>query len=411
MKKGNNFFYTLLSIIGMYAAHTSPLYFATFAMPTILRAEGTSLILIGFLGYLMLPWAFKFLWAPLLDRFYYIPWGKRKTWMVPTQCIIVLLLLLLFYIQPSQHVLILFLLLLSISLFAATQDMASAAYVMEQLHPDQRRWGNYAQVIGTTLGSALGGALILFCYGFWGWKSSIACITLIASFFLVWILVSKESHQPVRELELPSLSSFWKRLNTRYLLYVCLIYRGCEGLVMGMQQPFLVDLHVPVDQIGLIMGLGNITVGLFMAGLTGFLLKPFRHWHLLALLGIVRSLVYFSMFCLAFFDVHALSIIFTVIIINMAIRLMEMVTLYTIFMKECSSHQAATDFSILVSGELIIYMVGISLSGYLAHMIGYSGLFLLGSLLSLPSVIISIRLFNISSMKSELNTYSTVNTQ
>lgn len=384
------YFITLFSIVLLYAAHTAPLYFATFAMPTILRAENTSLAMIGLLGCLMIPWAFKFLWAPWLDRYYKTSWGKRKTWILPTQCCLVLFLFMLLWIQPNQHAFILLFLLFCVSFFAATQDIASGAYVIEQLNTESRPFGNYAQVIGTTLGSAAGGALILFCYGYLGWTMSVACIVLLAMFFLSLLFFIPENKQAeFIQRDIPSLSNFWKRPNARHLLYMCLIYRGCEGLIMGMQQPFLVDLHIPVSTIGLIMGAGNLTIGLIAAGVAGLMFKPLGGTRLLIILGTLRSLAYLGLFAIALFDISNLVLIFAIIIINMATRLMEMVTLYTIFMNQCSSQQAATDFSILVCGELIIYMTGIGLSGYLAEHLGYTGLFLLASLLSIPSVIIS----------------------
>jgi MFS family permease len=343
----NSDFETFSNIIVLYAAHTSPLYFATFAMPTILRAQKTSLTLIGLFGYLMIPWTLKFLWAPWIDRYYKSSWGKRKTWIVPAQFCLVLLLSSLLFLDPGQHAILLFFLLLGISFFAATQDIASGAYVIEQLTPERRQFGNYAQVIGTTLGSASGGAFILYCYGQLGWKISVICILSLSFFFLIALCKMRETQQSeFIQRKLPSLTHFWKRLNTRYLLYLCFIYRSCEGFIMGMQQPFLVDQQIPVSTIGLVMGVGNITLGLVGAGLAGFLFKPLGGFRLLILLGGLRSLAYFGLFAVAFFDLHSQELIFTIVIVNMATRLMEMVMLYTVFMNQCSSQQAATDFSI-----------------------------------------------------------------
>lgn len=382
--------WTLITIAIFYVAHTSPLYFATFAMPTILRAEGYSLVVIGLLGTLMLPWALKFLWAPYLDRYFNLRWGKRKTWILPTQLGIVILLMMLLQVNPTTHSSILFLLLFGLSFFSATQGIASGAYVIEQLPPTQRHLGNYAQVIGTTLGSAFGGALILFCYGYLGWTASVAFMVVLAIIFFFALLLSKEKNTSLPSSStLPSLPNFWQRYNTRYLLYVCLIYRCCEGLVMGMQQPFLVDQHIPVSTIGLVMGIGNITLGLMAAGAASALMKPLGNSRMLVLLGTLRTLAYISLCSIAFFEIQFTTLLFAVVLINMATRLMEMVVLYTIYMSQCSSHQAATDYSILVCGELIIYMIGISLSGYIAEYLGYAGLFLLGSCLSFFSIIAS----------------------
>lgn len=384
-----------ISIIGIYLAHTTPLYFLTFALPTMLRSMHVSLTTIGLMGFLMLPWVLKFLWAPWVDRFYSVSFGKRRSWILPTQFFIMTLLFSLLWISPIKDPLCLFGILMLLSFFAATQDVASGAYVIEQCPSDERQKGNYAQVIGTTLGSASGGALILFCYGMFGWKFSLLLIlTLAIIFFVVLIFIREKREICVISREIPSLKHFFRHENARRMLWMCLAYRGCEGLVMGMQQPFLVDLHIPIDRIGLVMGVGNLTIGLFAAYIASIILKPLGNARMLGMLGLIRSAAYFGLFIVAFYQIHATTFIFTVVIVNMATRLMEMVTLYTIFMAQCSSKQAATDFAIFVSAELMIYMLGISLSGYLAEIIGFTGLFLLGSFLSFISVMVSLRIYS-----------------
>jgi len=388
-----NYLFKLIGIMCIYAAHTMPLYFATLAVPTILRAQGAPLPTIGLLGFLMLPWAFRFLCGPFLDRCYQHHFGKRKSWIMSTQFLIIALTSSLLFISPIHHSSILFLILFSMSFFSAIQDVASAAFVIEQLLPEKRQWGNFAQVLGTTLGSACGGALILYCYGHYGWHAAVLllfgfCVLL----FFVLIIIREDIQTTLRQREMPSFKSFWTRMNTRHLLYMCLIYRGCEGLIMGMQQPFLVDEHIQIETIGLIMGAGNLTLGLFAAGTASILFQALGNWRMLMLLGVLRSISYFGLFVIAVIPIKITFFIFSIVLMNMATRLMEMVVLYTIFMDQCSSHQAATDFSILVCGELLIYMLGMMLSGYLAQHLGYAGLFFLGTLLSLPSMIISTKI-------------------
>ena len=69
----------------LYLAQAIPLYFCTFALPTVLRAEGISLQMIGMLGLLLLPWVVKFMWAPFVDRYYIKRIGKRKSWFMGLQ--------------------------------------------------------------------------------------------------------------------------------------------------------------------------------------------------------------------------------------------------------------------------------------------------------------------------------------
>lgn len=384
---------TLFFIAIIYAAHTVPFYFITFSFPIILRAEGSSLTMIGLLGLFMLPWAFKFLWAPWIDRLYITRLGKRKSWIISMQLLMILALSILALVQFDLKDVSLFLILFTLSTIAATHAIASGAFVIEQLPTALRHWGNYAQVIGTTLGSACGGAIILLCYSLLGWSATIGFITFLSLIFLLIMVNSKEKTSIQEQTNaIPSLRDCLLRVEMRYMLYLCLIYRACEGLIMGMQQPFLVDNQIPIDTIGIVMGIGNLSLGLFAAGIASYLLKSVGKIRMLILLGLLRLATYTSLSLIAYMEIHSSNLIFTVVLINMATRLMEMVTLYTIFMETCSSHQAATDYSILICSELMIYMLGMSLSGYLATYFSYAGLFFIGTILSVPSVYISIML-------------------
>src|SRR5919107_1359442 len=62
-----------------------PLALTGQAMQAWLSAERIDVATIGFLSLVGLPYTFKFLWAPLMDRFE-LPWlGRRRTWLVVTQ--------------------------------------------------------------------------------------------------------------------------------------------------------------------------------------------------------------------------------------------------------------------------------------------------------------------------------------
>lgn len=73
---------SLTVVIVLYLAHALPLYFYNVALPAILRHQGVDLRWIGMLSLLYIPWAFKFFWAPLIDRVYFKKLGKRKTWLL-----------------------------------------------------------------------------------------------------------------------------------------------------------------------------------------------------------------------------------------------------------------------------------------------------------------------------------------
>ena len=58
-----------------------PLYLLINLLPAWLRTEGVDLKAIGLFALIGLPYTWKFLWSPLLDRFA-LPWlGRRRGWM------------------------------------------------------------------------------------------------------------------------------------------------------------------------------------------------------------------------------------------------------------------------------------------------------------------------------------------
>ncbi len=72
------------------------------------------------------------------------------------------------------------------------------------------------------------------------------------------------------------------------------------------------------------------------------------------------------------------------------IRYMELVAIYSFFMKNSSDDQPGTDFTILTCAELIVYMAGASAAGFIADRVGYSALFSTATVLSLAGMGLSV---------------------
>ncbi len=76
----------LVSVLGF--ASGLPLALTGQALQAWMSVEGLDLAAIGFLSLVGLPYTFKFLWAPLIDRFDLPVLGRRRGWMVLTQVLL-----------------------------------------------------------------------------------------------------------------------------------------------------------------------------------------------------------------------------------------------------------------------------------------------------------------------------------
>src|SRR5688572_21944993 len=69
----------------LYFAQGLPYGFFVQALPAIMREHGYSLSKIGLVALLAMPWALKFLWAPVVDRKWWPRLGRRRTWILAMQ--------------------------------------------------------------------------------------------------------------------------------------------------------------------------------------------------------------------------------------------------------------------------------------------------------------------------------------
>ena len=87
-------------LFSLYMAQGLPTGVFTQALPTILRSYDVSLQAIGLTGFLAIPWALKFLWAPYLDRFHSLKIGRSRSWILPMQVLAIVLLVMVALFNP-----------------------------------------------------------------------------------------------------------------------------------------------------------------------------------------------------------------------------------------------------------------------------------------------------------------------
>ncbi|UGV28109.1 MFS transporter [Rhodopseudomonas boonkerdii] len=380
-------------LAGLYLAQAIPSYLFAAALPPIMREAGMSRTSIGYLSIWFLPLLLKFFWAPVVDRIRPFAWAHRAGWVIVTQAGVILSLLCLIPLGPTNIWGIATVGLIG-SLLISTQDIATDGYAAAHLAPEDRPIGNAIQGGSVAFGVVIGGTLGLILYAQIGWTGM---LLTIAGFSLIplaaaFAMRESEAAQPDPSAPRPSIMAFLRRREVRNILWIALIYRVSEGLVKAMEGSYLVDAGVPLTQIGYLSGGAAATAGLAGAGVAAWLLHRFGSGVTLGLLGILRTI------CFALFTAHALGLVTGVLPIFGAagfqtlIRYMEIVALYSLFMAASSREQPGTDFTILSCAQLIVYFVGSLVSGRIADWLGYGALFSAATVLSLIATLATMRI-------------------
>ena len=155
-------FYRLIVVSVLGFASGLPLALTGQALQAWLSVEGVDIATIGFLSLVGLPYTFKFLWAPLMDRFEFLPvLGRRRGWLVLTQLALAGALWLLASISPTGALQVFALMAVAVAFISASQDVVIDAYRTDLLPPAERGLGASLNVLGYRLAMIVSGGVAL----------------------------------------------------------------------------------------------------------------------------------------------------------------------------------------------------------------------------------------------------------
>ena len=118
-----------------------------------LTVEGISIRTIGYFALVGLPYTFKFVWAPLLDRFEPRWLGRRRAWILAFQLLLAGACFAMARLDPAVSVPWIATMAVGISFLSASQDIVFDAYRADLLDPEERGAGAAVSVLGYRLAS------------------------------------------------------------------------------------------------------------------------------------------------------------------------------------------------------------------------------------------------------------------
>jgi PAT family beta-lactamase induction signal transducer AmpG len=360
-----------------------------------LRQMGTSLELIGLSSILFIPWALKFLWAPWVDGHYSAKWGQRRSWLLPMQGAMVVLLLLMAVWRPELSIWSLMVLVLLINLVSATQDIATDGLAVSVLTPAERGIGNGLQVGAYRVGMIAGGGLLLGLIDVLGWYTSFLLMVgmVMLSSVPVWRLREPAPVVPERVSAPPSatpLRDFMKLPHAWSVMVLLIGYKFGNAMADGMLKPFMVDAGLGLSDIGWISGVVGSVAGLVGALLGGALTKPLGHRRALVLFAVLQA---FSWLGFVVWSAPSWWQLVALVSVEHVASGLGTVALFTSMMDWCRPHHGAVDYTLQASVVVICTGLATMVSGVLAKQVGYTIHFAISAALCLGSAWLAAKFY------------------
>lgn len=371
-----------------------PFLLITSTLSAHLKDMGFGNTLICTLSWLTIPYALKFLWAPIVD-FKYIPilsslLGHRRSWLLVSQVMTTLCILVLnnafnqnlFWIVISGLVL---------CLCASTQDIVFEAFRVESLSDDDQSYGAAAGVIGFRIGMLISGAFALFIADTWGWETSYHVMSLSMGFGILGTIIAQEPQKPTKESHKQDpiglqLQDFLLRRPWRIILPFIFLFKLGDTIMNTITVIFLTDLGFNKIEIASVAKTFGITAMIFGGFLGGILLHTLNLRFTLILsccLQIISCLAYYAQANIGY---HIDLLYFTMAIENLSCGINQ-TALIAYLSRLCYQPSTATHFAILSSFSSFSRIQLSSFAGFVQYYFGWSSFHLIMGILCFPALI------------------------
>ena len=182
------------SFTALYVAQGLPFGLLHIAVPAWMAERGLGTAEIGtYLAIIFLPWSLKLINGPIMDRFTYLPMGRRRPWILASQLGLLLSFVAFAFVpDPMQSLYLMAAMGFTVNFFAAFQDVGVDGLAIDVLPPGQQpransfMWGG--KQIGIS-GAAAGGGYLLSKYGF---DTSIIALAILLAVIVIFPLLFRE---------------------------------------------------------------------------------------------------------------------------------------------------------------------------------------------------------------------------
>lgn len=354
---------------------------------------------IGFFSWVGIAYSFKYLWAPLLDRYFSEKVGRRKTWMLFSQMGLVVGIVMMAGQVPSMDLTSLAAWAVFVAFMSATQDIAIDAYRREFLSTEELGLGSSMGVYGYRVAMLVAGGIgvsFVADSAFIGdrisWNQLYYIMAGIMAFCaLITFFIpepDKESTpKTILEAVISPFIEFFKRPEAITILIFVFAFKLGDQISGSLLTPFYKDMGYHNAEIGLItksFGLFSSLAGLFVGGLA---LLKFGIRKCLWTFGIFQALSTASFALVVYTGPVLWSLAATVIFEDFSSGMGT--AAFTAYLASITNRKfTATQFALLTSVATLGRTVFSGFGGVLQAAVGWSNFFYFGALMAIPGLVL-----------------------
>ena len=398
----------MLAMLGLGFSSGFPFLLVGGTLALWLTDAKISLEMIGLFALVKIPYSFKWVWSPMVDRLclpLFGRLGRRRGWALFSQIVLILGIIGMAATNPAQSITVLMILAL-LSVFAsATQDIVLDAFRVESFASTEQGAGAAVFILGYRLGCIFSGAGALLLATVISWNEVYVLMSLGALIGIISIFLCPEPQaatscqplagnnvlQKIKNFYLTAVKApikdFIKRRDWKVIMLFVMVYKLCDAYMAPMSMPFYDAMGFSKEEIAYVTKIFGMLATIIGGLWGGLVVKRY---------GIVKSLILGSllqglttlMFVVQTYVGHNLSVLMLTISLDNLAGGMSTTFFVAYISSLCNVTYTATQYALLSSFMSLVRDLLSSTSGFLVQISSWSVFFTLTTLMSLPGLIL-----------------------
>jgi len=386
----------LTAVLLLSFASGLPYNLTSFTVQAWLASEGLDIRTIGIFTLVTLPYLFKFLWAPFLDRYLPPILGRRRGWILIYQLCLSIAIAFMGFCSPTKDLYVLGVAAVLVAILSASQDIVIDAYRVDTIPVSERGLAAAVQSFGYRTAAMLAGAVLVLIAARLGWRLAflmVACLMAATTLGTLWAPEPEVPGQPPRTLA----DAVWHPLRALFsqkgawgFVLLVLLYKVGDAFALSLYSAFMIKgVGFSLSELS-IAGKVNMTVS-SMIGVAfgGWVYMRWGTFKSLLIFGIGQALTNLLYVWLAFAGKKVWLLVLATSL-DTGIGGMGLAAFVAFLVSLCSANFSATQYALLsalasVPSKVMGYVAGVVVS----H-IGWANFFVVTCLTAVPGLILLV---------------------
>jgi MFS transporter, PAT family, beta-lactamase induction signal transducer AmpG len=345
---------------------------------------------IGMFALVGLPYSFKFLWAPILDRFLPPLLGRRRGWILIYQLGLVVAIAVMGNASPAQDLSSFAAIAVIVAFLSASQDIVIDAYRVDSIPPTERALAAGVTTVGYRSAAMFASAILLLIAHRLGWRLAYSLVALLMLLTVTATLRAPEPQhpgRPPRSLRDAVVEPFKDLLNRKGIggfLILALLYKAGDAFALSLYSAFMLGAGFSLDQLSL--GKTDMFVSTLVGtAVGGWVYMRWGMFRCLLVFGIGQACTNLMYMWLALAG-KKLWLMLLATSIDTGIGGMGQAAFVAFLVSQCSASFSATQYALLSAFATLPSKIISSFAGYVVASVGWAHFFVITFLTAIPGL-------------------------